>query len=74
LIPSFVPGREQREWRMMTRMKVQLPRDRMRASWPAWATIACRRAKTNSARLSGQQEAVLRLAKVPGLGAASGDV
>ena len=27
-----------------------------------------------AAALSGQQEAVLRLAKVPGLGAASGDV
>ena len=30
LIPSFVPGPEQREWRMMTRMKVQLLRDRVR--------------------------------------------
>ena len=30
LIPSFVPGPTQREWRMMTRMKVQLLRDRNR--------------------------------------------
>ena len=30
LVLSFVPGPEQREWRMMTRMKVQLLRDRGR--------------------------------------------
>lgn len=30
LILSFVPDAEQREWRMMTRMKVQLLRDRVR--------------------------------------------
>lgn len=35
LIPSFVPDREQREWRMMTRMKVQLLRDRMSLQSPS---------------------------------------
>jgi len=47
LIPSFVPGREQREWRMMTRMKVQLPRDRCaRVGPPGPLSLAGERRRT----------------------------